>query len=127
MLENSECREIKNSVTSSESVKNHIAGKLLIKAQSKVQGADKGRWTGLAVINPLVDDYAKITKPKYLLICKACLWCASFINGQLASTKCPLCHNGEVDCIPIAEDENCLFDYSHSRGIELKFTNNIRC
>jgi hypothetical protein len=123
MLEHSEDRKIKNHIMSSDS-------QFLAKVQSKVGASDKVRWrtSPLVEINPLeTDNYAKLTKARYLLICRSCLWCASYIQNQTTFTKCPHCYNGEIDCIPIGEDENCLFDYTHSKGVELKFANNIRC
>jgi hypothetical protein len=38
-----------------------------------------------------------------------------------------LCREGKIECMPIGEDENYRFDYSRTKGIELKFSNNIRC
>ena len=69
----------------------------------------------------------KVTKARYLLICESCLWCASYIRNQTTFTRCPLCHNGEIDFMPIADDKNGFFDYSHSKDVVLKFANNIRC
>jgi hypothetical protein len=123
MPENSEDLKIKNHITSSDS-------QFLAKVQSKVGASDKVRWgtSPLVEINPLeTDNYAKLTKARYLLICESCLWCASYIKNQITFTKCPLCYNGEIDCMPIGDDKNGIFDYSHSKGVELKFANNIRC
>jgi hypothetical protein len=123
MQENSEDRKLKNHTTSSDSP-------FLANVQSKVAASDKLRWgtSQLIEANPLErENYAKLTRERYLLICRSCLWCASYIKNQTTFPICPLCHNGEIDCIPIGEDENCLFDYNHSKGVELKFANNIRC
>jgi hypothetical protein len=123
MSENSEDRKIKNHITSSDS-------QFLAKLQSKVGASDKVRWgtSPLVEINPLeTDNYANLTKARYLLICASCLWCASYIKNQTTFTKCPLCCNGKINCMPIGEDKNGFFDYSHSKGVELKFANNIRC
>ena len=60
----------------------------------------------------------KVTKARNLLICESCLWCASYIKNQTSFTKCPLCYNGEIDCIPIADEKNGFFDYSYSKGVE---------
>ena len=123
MPENSEDRKIKNHITSSDS-------QFLAKVQSKVGASDNVRWrtSPLVEINPLeTDNYANLTKERYLLICESCLWCASYIKNQTTFTKCPLCYNGEIDCMPIGEDKNGFSDYSHSKGVELKFANNIRC
>ena len=79
-------------------------------------------------INTLeTDNYAKLTKARYFVICESCLWCASYIKNQTTFTKCPLCYNGEIDCMPISDDKNGFFDYSHSKDVESKFANSIRC
>jgi hypothetical protein len=119
MSENSEDRKIKN----------HVTSKLLTKARSIVGAPEtsRRRKSSMALINPLKDNYTKLTESRYLRICDSCLWCASYINNQIPSTKCPLCFIGEIDCMPIGEDKNYLFDYIHSKGVELKLANNIRC
>ena len=101
MPEDSEDRKIKNHTTSSDS-------QFLAKVQSKVGTSNKVRWgtSPLVEINPLeTDNYANLTKARYLLICASCLWCASYIKNQTTFTKCPFCHNGEIDCIPIGDDK----------------------
>lgn len=114
---------IKNYFTSSDS-------QFLTKVHRKVEASEKDRFrtSQLVKINPLETDiYVNLTKARYFLICRSCLWCASCIKNQTTFTKCPLCYNGEIDCMPIGEDNDCVFDYSHSRHFELKFANNIRC
>lgn len=123
MTEDSEDCQIKYHITSSDS-------QFLAKVQSKVGASDRLRWgtSPLVEINPLdTDNYAKLTKARYLLICESCLWCASYIKNQTTFTKCPLCYNGEIDCMPIGEDKSGFFDYSHSKDVEFNFANNIRC
>jgi hypothetical protein len=107
--------------TTDRNVKNHVTSKLLIKARSKVGVSEmvKSRKSSIAVINPLAENYAKLTKSRYLLICESCLWCASYIKNQIMLSKCPLCFIGEIGCMPIGEDKNYLIDYSHSKGVEL--------
>jgi len=124
MLENSEDCNIKNLIMSSDS-------QYLAQVQSEVGVSDKVRQGTLALVEINqqleIDNYAKLTKVRYFLICESCLWCASYIKNQTTFTKCPLCHIGKIDSMPIGEDEHFLFDYSHSKGVELKFANNIRC
>jgi len=124
MPENSEDCKIENHITSSDN-------QFLAQVQSEVGVSDKvrQRTSPLVEKNPQleIDDYAKLTKVRYFMVCESCLWCASYIKNQTTFTKCPLCHNGKIDGMPIGEDENYLFDYSHSKGVELKFANNIRC
>jgi hypothetical protein len=123
MAENFKDHKTKNHIMSSDS-------QFLAKVQSKVGASDKVRWgtSPLVEINPLEsNNYAKLMKARYLLICESCLWCASYINNQTTFTKCPLCYNGEIDYIPIGEDKSGFFDYSRSKCVELKFANNNRC
>lgn len=108
MPEKSEDPKIKNHITSSDS-------QFLAKVKSEVGVSDKVRWRSspLVEINPLeTDNYAELTKARYFLICESCLWCATNINikNQTTFTTCPFCHNGKIDCMPIGEDKNCLFD-----------------
>ena len=125
MPENSEDRKIKNHITSSDS-------QFLAKVQRKVGASDEVRRRTSPLLetspNPLdTANYAKLTKERYFLICESCFWCASYVKNQTTFTTCPLCHNGKIDCMPIGQDKNCLFDYSHSNGIDLKLVDNIRC
>jgi rubrerythrin len=66
----------------------------------------------------LMNVQSKGTTARYLLICESCLWCASNFKSRTTPTKCPLCYNGEIDSIPIADDKNGFSDYSYSKGIE---------
>ena len=123
MLENSEVYKKKNHITYSDS-------QFLAKVQSKDGASYKVRWetSPLVEIDPFeTDNYAKLTKAIYFVICESCLWCASCIKNQTTFTTCPLCHNGKIDCMPIADDKNGFFDYRHSKVVELKFANNSRC
>ena len=124
MAENSEDCNIKNHITSSD-------GQFFAEDQSDVGLSVKDRWrtSPLVEINQQVetDNYAKLTKERCFLICESCFWCASYFKNQTTFPKCPLCHKGKIECMPIGEDENCGFDYSITKGVELKFSNNIRC
>jgi len=71
-----------------------------------------------------MENYAKISKERYFLICESCFWCASYFKSQFTFHKCPLCHEGKIECMPIGEDENYGFDYSPTKGVELKFSKN---
>jgi hypothetical protein len=71
-----------------------------------------------------MENYAKISKDRYFLICESCLWCASYFKSQGTFRKCALCHEGKIECMPIGEDKNYSFDYSPTKGVELKFSEN---
>jgi hypothetical protein len=66
------------------------------------------------------------------LICPSCFWCASCLSSRILSTmssaddctsvaKCPSCIKGNVESIPIADDEEYRFDYDVKRGVTMKF------
>jgi len=108
MFQNSEDCNIKNDITSS-------CDQLLADEQSNVVGVSVNaiRRTSPSVeITQQIEtnDYAKIAKQRYLLICDSCLWCASYFENEMTNTKCPLCRKGKIDCMPIGEDKNYRFD-----------------
>jgi hypothetical protein len=66
------------------------------------------------------------------LICPSCFWCASCLSSRMLSTmssaddcasvaKCPFCIKGNVESIPIADDEEYRFDYDVKQGVTMKF------
>ena len=69
----------------------------------------------------------------HFMICQACFWCATCVSPQLlrkmtrvtedpvSLTKCPFCVKGNVESIPIAENENYRFNYDTKRGLVMKF------
>jgi hypothetical protein len=109
MFQNSEDCNIKNHITSS-------GDQLLADEQSDVGvSVNAIRRTSPSVeINQQIDtnDYAKVAKESYFLICDSCLWCASYFKKEMTNAKCPLCHKGKIDCMPIGGDKNYRFDYT---------------
>lgn len=107
MFQNSEDSNIKNHITSS-------GDQLLADEQSTVGVSVNAirRTSPSLEINQQIDrnDYAKVAKERYLLICDSCLWCASYFENEMTDTKCPLCRKGKIDCIPIGEDKSYRFD-----------------
>jgi hypothetical protein len=62
------------------------------------------------------------------LICQSCFWCASYIspriyNGMTEQTiaKCPACTRGNVESLPIAQNEKDMFHYDTKRGVTMEF------
>jgi hypothetical protein len=115
-------------------IKNHISSldcQFLAEDQSDIRISGKVRWgtSPLVEINQQMetDNYSNFTKERYFLICESCFWCASYFKNQTTFLKCPLCYKGKIECMPIGEAEYCRFDYSHTKGVELTFSNNIRC
>ena len=74
-----------------------------------------------------INDYARVMKGKYLLICDSCLWCASYFESELTYAKCPGCNKGKTECMPISEEKrnSYRFNYSDNQGVELINSNNI--
>ena len=54
------------------------------------------------------------------LICQSCFWCASYISPQIyrrmteaTIAKCPRCTRGNVESLPIAQNEKYRFHYDN--------------
>ena len=63
------------------------------------------------------------------LICQCCHWCASTINDRFMSSdddnvdnnKCRFCKIGNLESLPIADNESYKFDYDSKSGVILEF------
>jgi hypothetical protein len=58
----------------------------------------------------------------YFLLCTSCHWCASFFRYSELFSKCPQCKIGEIDTMPIGEDETYNFNFNPWKGVELEFS-----
>ena len=46
------------------------------------------------------------------LLCESCFWCASYFNGYRKEVgKCPTCGRGNVESMPISNDDIYTFNY----------------
>jgi hypothetical protein len=78
----------------------------------------------------------RISDEIYFLICQSCFWCASYyITPKMFSrmtkatknisavniTKCPSCIEGNIESLPITENEEYKFDYDTKREVILEF------
>jgi hypothetical protein len=74
----------------------------------------------------IFEDNKKILKQKYFLICKSCLWSSSsyLLSSIDKFSRCPICHQDEIESLPLSDDEVYKFDYSSKRGISLEFKKN---
>jgi hypothetical protein len=74
----------------------------------------------------------RISDEIIFIICQSCFWCASCFPSQVLGTiaaaaedstspKCPSCIEGNIESIPIAENENYRFDYNNKRGVVMEF------
>ena len=64
---------------------------------------------------------ARISDEVSFLICRSCFWCASCLLPDSTFTKCPSCTEGNIESIPIAENENYRFNTDMKRGITMEF------
>ena len=64
---------------------------------------------------------ARISDEVSFLICRSCFWCASCLSPDSTFTKCPSCTEGNIESIPIAENENYRFNTDMKRGITMEF------
>jgi hypothetical protein len=66
------------------------------------------------------------------LLCPSCFWCASCLPSQMLRTmaaakdsaslaKCPSCIEGNIESVPVAENEEYKFDYDIKRGVIMEF------
>ena len=46
------------------------------------------------------------------LLCESCFWCASYFNSYRKEVgKCPTCSRGNVESMPISNDDIYTFNY----------------
>jgi hypothetical protein len=71
---------------------------------------------------------AIITKTRVLgridfLMCQSCFWCASYISPltEQAIVKCPSCTRGDIESLPIVQNESYRFHYDMKRGVTTEF------
>jgi hypothetical protein len=62
------------------------------------------------------------------LVCQSCFWCASCIFShtykgitEQAIVKCPSCVKGDIESLPIAQNESYRFHYDTKRGVTVEF------
>jgi hypothetical protein len=66
------------------------------------------------------------------LLCPSCFWCASCLpspmlrtmaaaKGSASLAKCPSCIEGNIESVPVAENEEYKFDYDIKRGVTMEF------
>ena len=74
----------------------------------------------------LFEDNKKVLKQKYFLIRKSCFWSSSsyFLSNIDKFSKCPICHQDEIESLPLSDEEDYKFDYSPKRGVSLEFKKN---
>jgi hypothetical protein len=59
------------------------------------------------------------------LLCPSCFWCASCLSPDSPFTRCPSCIEGDIESIPIAENENYRFHNDKKRGITMEFLRSV--
>lgn len=81
---------------------------------------------GILFHEKIFEDNKKILKRKYFLICKSCLWSSSsyLLSNIDKFSRCPICHQDEIESLPLSHDEVYKFDYNSKSGISLEFKKN---
>jgi hypothetical protein len=76
----------------------------------------------------IIEPKTRISEETYFLLCQSCFWCASYISPQIhnrntkqVTTKCPYCIGGDIESLPIAENEEYRFGYDTKRGVTMEF------
>jgi hypothetical protein len=87
------------------------------------------------IADSFIERKTRIADEIHFLICQSCFWCASYIPPKMFSrttkatkdisgidiTKCPSCIEGDIESLPITENEEYKFDYDTKRGVMLEF------
>jgi hypothetical protein len=74
--------------------------------------------------NVTIDNYSNsyATANRHFIICNSCFWCASLYSDS-KTIKCPVCNSyGNLESIPISENESFKFNYHPRTGIVLEFS-----
>jgi hypothetical protein len=81
---------------------------------------------GILFHGKIFEDNKKILIQKNFLICKLCLWSSSsyFLSNIDTFSRCPVCHQDEIESLPLSDDEVYKLDYGSKRGISLEFKKN---
>ena len=74
----------------------------------------------------LIGRKTRISDEINFIICQSCFWCASYISTLSASdsisiTKCPSCIEGNIESIPMVENEDYRYESDTERGVTMKF------
>jgi hypothetical protein len=96
-----------------------------ILSKNNLPGMDGGGSRGGTISND-ADDRVNF------LLCPSCFWCASCLPFPMSRTmaaakysaslaKCPSCIEGNLESVPVAENEEYKFDYDIKRGVTMKF------
>ena len=64
-------------------------------------------------INPeIISKENEVTERINFLLCESCFWCASYFNSYRKEVgKCPTCSRGNVESMPISNDDIYTFNY----------------
>jgi hypothetical protein len=73
------------------------------------------------------DHYGESSKDnpnvqRKILICNVCYWSTSLTISDNKIASCPICHNYDLEAIPISINECYTFYYDLKKGLVLNFT-----
>jgi hypothetical protein len=108
-------------------IQNNYALSVILKSKSEqITDTDKGDKSSSGSIR----IRGRISDEIYFLVCQSCFWCASFINNDTFTArtgkaapppKCPICIRGNIDSMPIAENEEYKSVYDSKHGVVVEF------
>jgi hypothetical protein len=52
-----------------------------------------------------VEPYSKFCEQRLFVICESCFWCASYLRSSHLIKYCPMCHEGNLDCMLLGDDD----------------------
>ena len=81
---------------------------------------------GILFHGKIFEDNKKILIQKNFLICKLCLWSSSsyFLSNIDTFSRCLVCHQDEIESLPLSDGEVYKLDYGSKRRISLEFKKN---
>jgi hypothetical protein len=59
------------------------------------------------------------------LLCPSCFWYASCFSPDSTFSECPSCSEGNIESLPIAENENYRFSNDRKRGVTVEFLRRV--
>jgi hypothetical protein len=68
-----------------------------------------------------IETTNKTHKGVNFLLCPSCFWCASCLSSDSTFTKCPSCTEGNIEPLPIEENEDYRLNNDKKRGVTAEF------
>ncbi len=84
----------------------------------------------MVATEPPINTISPKIGERIFLLCDQCLWTATCLNKKYLEElseiseeyySCPICKQDELSSFPISPNDSFRYNYSDSRGIEIKF------